>query len=58
MIMITITHQNQKLTFNGIHRSYTNYDSYTFRQNEVFRDKAIYVGFVILELSKLLMYES
>ena len=31
--------QQSKLTFNGIHKSYENYDSYTFKQNEVLMDK-------------------
>ena len=52
-----ITRQS-KLTFNGIQKSYGNYDSYTFKQNQVVMDKAIYVGFAILELSKLHMYET
>ena len=43
---------------NGIHTSYTNYDSYTSKQNEVVTDKPIYLGFALLELSKLLMYET
>ena len=47
-----------KLTFNGIHKSYENYDSFTFRQNEIKMDKPIYLGFTVLELSKLLMYET
>ena len=47
-----------KLTFNGIHMSYENYDSYTFKQSEVLMDKPIYLGFAVLELSKLLMYET
>ena len=34
------------------------YDSFTFKQNEVMMDKPIYLGFSVLELSKLLMYES
>ena len=46
------------LTFNGIQKCYENYDSYTFKQNQVVMDKAIYVGFSILELSKLHMYET
>ena len=49
--------QQSKLTFNGIHKPYENYDSYTFNQNQVVMDKAVYVGFAILELSKLHMYE-
>ena len=53
----TIFKQRSKLTFNGIHRSYTTYDSYTFKQNEVLMDKPIYLRFAIIELSKLLMYE-
>ena len=44
---------------NGIHTSYyTNYDSYTSKQNEVVTDKPIYLGFPLLEVSKLLMYET
>ena len=53
-----IIKQQSKLTFNGIHKSYENCDSYTFRQNEVLMDKPIYLGFVVLELSKLHMYET
>ena len=53
-----IINQQSKLTFNGIHKSYENSDSYTFKQNQVVMDKAIYVGFAILELSKLHMYET
>ena len=53
-----IIEQQSKLTFNGIHKSYGNCDSYTFKQNEVFMDKPIYVGFTVLELSKLRMYET
>ena len=53
-----IVKQQSKLTFNGIQKSYENYDSYTFNKNEVVMDKAIYVGFAILELSKLHMYET
>ena len=47
-----------KLTFNGIHKSYENYVSFTFKQNEVLMDKSIYLGFSVSELSKLLMYET
>ena len=53
-----IIKQHSKLTFNGIHKSYDNCDSYTFKQNEVLMDKPIYLGFTVLELSKLLMYET
>ena len=53
-----ILKQQSKLTFNGIHKSYENCDSYTFKQNEVLMDKPIYLGFTVLELSKLHMYET
>ena len=46
------------MTFNGIHKFHTNYDSYTYKQNEVFIDKLNYLGFAILDLSKSLMYET
>ena len=36
-----------KLTFNGILKSSENYDSYTFKQNEVLLDKPIYLGFSV-----------
>ena len=53
-----IISRQSKLTFKGIQKSYENYDSYTFKQNQVVMDKAKYVGFTILELSKLHMYET
>ena len=53
-----IMKQQAKLTFNGIHKSYENCDSYTFKQNEVVMDKPNYSGFNVLELSKLLLYET
>ena len=46
------------MTFNGIHKSYENCDSYTFKQNEVLMDKPVYLGLAILQLSKLHMYET
>ena len=50
--------QQSNLTFNGIHKSYENCDSYSFKQNQVVMDKTIYVGFAILELIKLHKYET
>ena len=51
-----------KLSFNGIHKTYnvgdTGYSSFTFKQTEVLMDKPIYLGFAVLDLSKLLMYET
>ena len=53
-----IIKQQSKLTFNGIQKSYEIYYSYIIKRNEVVMDKAIYVGFAILEVSKLHMYET
>ena len=53
-----IIKQRSKLTFNGVHKSYENYVSYAFKPNEVLMDKPIYLGFSVLELSKLLCYET
>ena len=46
------------LTSNGIYKSYENCDSYTFKQNEVFMDKLLFLGFSVLELSKLHINET
>ena len=48
----------KKLTFNGICKSFSNCDSYLEKEHEILMDKAIYLGFAILELSKLHMYET
>ena len=53
-----IIKQQSKLTFNGCQKSYENCYSYTVRQNEILMDKPIYLGFTVLELSKLHMYET
>ena len=53
-----IIKQQSKMTFNGVHKSYENCDSYTFKQNEVLMDEPICLGLPVLELSKLLMYET
>ena len=50
--------QQSKLIFSGIHKSYENYDTFTFKQNEVLMEKPINLGFSVLELSKSLMYET
>ena len=55
---IKILKQQCKLTFNGIHRPLENCNSYSFKHNEVLLEKPIYLGFPVLELSKLHMYET
>ena len=50
--------KQSKMTLNGIHKSYGNCDKNTFKQNGVFMDKPIYLGFAVLELNKLQMYET
>ena len=47
-----------ELTFHGIHISYTNYDSYTFKHKEVHLDKPIYLGFAGLKLSRFVIFET
>ena len=49
---------NPKLTFSGIHKSYTKYGSYTIKQREVPMDEPIYVGFAVSQWSRLIMYET
>ena len=46
------------LDFDGIHKRYQDYDSYTFKTNVIKMEKPSYLGFAFLELSKLLMYET
>ena len=40
--------QLSEITFNGIHKSFENCDSYTFNENEVRMDKPIHLGFSVL----------
>ena len=54
----TILRYQSRLDFNWIHKSYQDYDTYTFKANVITMEKPIYLGFCILELSKLLMYET
>ena len=50
--------QQSKLTFAGIHEPYENCESSLFKKNEVKMEKPTYLGFAILKLSKLHMYET
>ena len=47
-----------KITFKGIHKSYTNYHRDIFTQIEVVMDQPMCLGFVVLEVSNLFMYET
>ena len=53
-----ILRYQSRLDFNVMQKSYQDYDSYTFQDNVIKMEKPIYLGFAILELSKLLMYET
>ena len=53
-----ILRRQRNLTFNGICKSFSNCDSYLEKEHEILLDKPIYLGFAILELSKLHMYET
>ena len=48
----------RKLTFNGRCKSFGKCHSYLEKEHEIIMDKPIYLGFAILELSKLHMYET
>ena len=48
----------RNLTFNGIFKSFSSFDSYLEKEHEILKDKPIYLGFAILELSELHMYET
>ena len=50
--------QKRKKTFNGIHKSFNNCDSFLFKEHEIMMDEPIFLGFAILEMSKLHMYET
>ena len=45
-----IIKQQSEMTFNGIHKSYENCDSYRFKQNEVLMDQPIYLGFFCVRI--------
>ena len=53
-----IIKQQSKLTLIGIHKSYENYNSYSFTQKEVLMDRTFYLCFSVLEVSNLLTYET
>ena len=52
-----IIKRQSKLSFEGIVDCYREFNMYKFKYNEITFKKPIYLGFSILELSKLLMYE-
>ena len=52
-----IIKSQSKLSFKGITNHYSEFSVYKFDKEKVIFDKPIYLGFSVLELSKLLMYE-
>ena len=52
-----IIKRQSKLSFKGITNHYSEFSVYKFDKEKVIFDKPIYLGFTVLELSKLLMYE-
>ena len=52
-----IIKRQSKLSFKGITNHYSEFGVYKFDKEKVIFDKPIYLGFSVLELSKLLMYE-
>ena len=52
-----IIKKQSKLSFKGIVNHYSDFSVYKFDKEKTVFDKPIYLGFSVLELSKLLMYE-
>ena len=52
-----IIKRQSKLSFKGIMDHYSKFNVYKFDKEKTVFDKPIYLGFSVLELSKLLMYE-
>ena len=47
-----------RFNFDGIHKSYLDYDSFTFEKNVIKMAKPTYLGFVVLERSKFLLNDT
>ena len=53
----SIIKRQSKLSFDGLLQSYNTFNVYKFKKSKITFKKPIYLGFSILELSKLLMYQ-
>ena len=53
----SIIKRQSKLSFDGLINCYDKFNIYKYKRNKLTFKKPIYLGFCILELSKLLMYE-
>ena len=56
--LIKFIYYQSKLSFDGAHKSYSNYSRYTIKTNLLKMKKPIYLGFCFLELSNLLIYDT
>ena len=52
-----ILKRQSKLSFDGLIECYDTFNMYKFKKSKITFKKPIYLGYTILELSKLLMYE-
>ena len=49
MMVEKLLKKQSKLTYNGLQKSFSNYDSLTLKPNEMLIDTHTYLGFAVLE---------